>query len=118
MKFNTLIYAAAIGQATATLDILTGRPLSETIFGLTQEQVKNVDNHLARVEASASNTILEAFNTATKTFNKIVTDINKNSGTAVNDAATSVDKALTPEIRQKVKKAITSVVDATLNSLL
>ncbi|KAJ2022509.1 hypothetical protein H4S03_009509, partial [Coemansia sp. S3946] len=52
-----------------------------------------------------------------RNLNKVITEINKSSGPAINDASTSVHKAMTPEIRQKVKKAIQSVVDSTLTAL-
>ncbi|KAJ2466099.1 hypothetical protein GGI02_004486, partial [Coemansia sp. RSA 2322] len=105
-------------QATATLDLLSGRPLSEAIFGLSSQQVKNVDNTLARAEATATAGILDAYTSLAKTLGKIIGDINKNSGPAIADASAALEKALTPDVRQKLKKAINSLVDSTLNALL
>ncbi|KAJ1668315.1 hypothetical protein IW140_000381 [Coemansia sp. RSA 1813] len=110
--------AAAIGQTTATLDLLTGRPLSEAIFGMSPEQVKRVDDAVTRAEQNIQNDILNAYATVTKTLGKIISDIEKNSSASVTDAASALTKALTPDVRQKIKKAITSVVDSTLNALL
>ncbi|KAJ2051684.1 hypothetical protein GGI01_001632 [Coemansia sp. RSA 376] len=118
MKLNSLVFVAALGQATATLDLLSGRPLSEAIFGLSQQQVKNVDNAVARAENNVTNVILDLYTMISRNLNKVITEINKSSGPAINDASTSVHKAMTPEIRQKVKKAIQSVVDSTLTALL
>ncbi|KAJ2560993.1 hypothetical protein GGH95_004786 [Coemansia sp. RSA 1836] len=118
MKLNSLVFVAALGEATATLDLLSGRPLSEAIFGLSSQQVKNVDNALARVETKASNVILDFYNMFITDVRKVINEINKNSGPAVSDATIAVSKALTPDVRQKLKKAIGSVVDSTLNALL
>ncbi|KAI9505101.1 hypothetical protein GGI25_000393 [Coemansia spiralis] len=120
MQTTSLAIAAAaiIGQTTATLDLLSGRPLSEAIFGLSPEQVKRVDDTVTRAEQSIQTDILNAYAAVTKTVGKIIADIEKNSSAPVNDATNALTKALTPEVRQKVKKAITSVVDSTLNALL
>ncbi|KAJ2885289.1 hypothetical protein IWW38_005337 [Coemansia aciculifera] len=118
MKLNSLVFVAALGEATATLDLLSGRPLSEAIFGLTAQQVKNVDNAVARVETKASNVILDFYTMIAADVNKVINEINKTSGPAVADATAAVHKALTPDVRQKLKKAISSVVDATLTALL
>ncbi|KAJ1881282.1 hypothetical protein LPJ57_001706 [Coemansia sp. RSA 486] len=115
-KYIALV--AAVGQATATLDMLTGRPLSEAIFGLTPDQVKKVDSTVARVEQEAQSAAIGAYTNAAKTVGKIVADINKNAGPAVNDAAAALNKALTPDVKQKLKKAISTIVDSTLNALL
>ncbi|KAJ2803242.1 hypothetical protein H4R20_002968 [Coemansia guatemalensis] len=116
-KSFALVVAAA-GQATATLDLLSGRPLSEAIFGLSSEQVKNVDNAVTRAEQNVQSSVLNAYNTASKTITKLFADIDKNSSPAVSDATNALHKALTPDVREKVKKAINSLVDSTLNSLL
>ncbi|KAJ1672034.1 hypothetical protein GGF38_000349, partial [Coemansia sp. RSA 25] len=108
MKLNSLVFVAALGEATATLDLLSGRPLSEAIFGLSSQQVKNVDNALARVETKASNVILDFYNMFITDVRKVINEINKNSGPAVSDATIAVSKALTPDVRQKLKKAIGS----------
>ncbi|KAJ2235891.1 hypothetical protein IWW45_002231 [Coemansia sp. RSA 485] len=118
MQTKYIALAAAVGQATATLDMLTGRPLSEAIFGLTPDQVKKVDSTVARVEQEAQSAAIGAYTNAAKTVGKIVADINKNAGPAVNDAAAALNKALTPDVKQKLKKAISTIVDSTLNALL
>ncbi|KAJ2083132.1 hypothetical protein H4R24_001045 [Coemansia sp. RSA 988] len=117
VKSFALLVAAA-GQATATLDLLSGSPLSESIFGLSPEQVKNVDDVVMRAEKSVQSSVLNAFNVASKTITKLFADIDKNSCPAVSDAAKALNKALTPDVREKVKKAINSLVNTTLNSLL
>ncbi|KAJ2614569.1 hypothetical protein H4S08_001634 [Coemansia sp. RSA 1365] len=116
-KTFALIFVAA-GQATATLDLLSGRPLSEDIFGLTPEQVKNVDSVVARAGQNVQTSVLNVYNTAAKTLTKLFSDIDNHSSSAIRDAATALNKALTPDVRGKVKKAINSLVDSTLNSLL
>ncbi|KAJ2547191.1 hypothetical protein EV175_005320 [Coemansia sp. RSA 1933] len=117
--FATIVAsAAAIGQASATLDLLTGRPLSEAIFGLTPEQVKRVDGVVTRAESNIQNDILNAYATVTKTLGKIISAVEKNSSASVSDATGALAKALTPDLRQKIKKAINSVVDSTLNAIL
>ncbi|KAJ1737599.1 hypothetical protein H4S06_002927 [Coemansia sp. BCRC 34490] len=122
MKLNTLTTivasAVAIGQATATLDLLTGRPISEAIFGLSPEQVKRVDGAVTRAEQNIQNDILNVYAAAAKTVGKITSDIEKNSSSAVSEATSALTKALTPDLRQKIKKAINSVVDSTLNAIL
>ncbi|KAJ1818082.1 hypothetical protein LPJ75_001537 [Coemansia sp. RSA 2598] len=118
MQIKYIALVAAIGQATATLDMITGRPISEAIFGLTPEQVKKVDSTVARVEQEAQSAIIGAYGNAAKTIGKVVADINKTAGPAVNDAMAALNKALTPDVRQKLKKAISTVVDSTLNALL
>ncbi|KAJ2742536.1 hypothetical protein GGI20_004421 [Coemansia sp. BCRC 34301] len=118
MKLNSLVFVAALGEAAATLDLLSGRPLSEAIFGLSPQQVKNVDNAVARVETKATNVILDFYTMIAADINKVVNEINKNSGPAITDATTALHKALTPDVRQKLKKAISSVVDSTLTALL
>ncbi|KAJ2686823.1 hypothetical protein IWW39_003362 [Coemansia spiralis] len=118
MKLNSLVFVAALGQATATLDLLSGRPLSEAIFGLSEQQVKNVDNAVARAENNVTNVILDMYTMIAKNLNKVITEINKSSGPAVTDATNSLHKAMTPELKQKLKKAIQSVVDSTLTALL
>ncbi|KAJ1799032.1 hypothetical protein LPJ59_002110 [Coemansia sp. RSA 2399] len=118
-SFVTIVASAAvIGQATATLDLWTGRPLSEAIFGLSPEQVKRVDSAVNRAEENMQNNILNAYAAVTKTFGKIISEVEKNSSSAVSDATGALTKALTPDVRQKIKKAITSVVDSTLNAVL
>ncbi|KAJ2600491.1 hypothetical protein EV177_007132 [Coemansia sp. RSA 1804] len=122
MKLNSLTTivasAAAIGQATATLDLLTGRPISEAIFGLSPEQVKRVDGAVTRAEQNIQNDILNVYAAAAKTVGKITSDIEKNSSSAVSEATSALTKALTPDLRQKIKKAVNSVVDSTLNAIL
>ncbi|KAJ2065813.1 hypothetical protein GGH94_000566 [Coemansia aciculifera] len=118
MKLNSLVFVAALGQATATLDLLSGRPLSEAIFGLSQQQVKNVDNAVARAENNVTNVILDLYTMISRNLNKVISEINKSSGPAITDATTAVHKAMTPDLKQKLKKAISSVVDSTLTALL
>ncbi|KAJ1935573.1 hypothetical protein FBU59_005342 [Linderina macrospora] len=119
MQFKTLaILAAAAGHATATLDLLTGRPLSEALFGLTPAQVKSVDNRIARAEANSMAMFAQAYSNAGKSLVKIITEVDKSSAPAFNDAAAAVSKALTPDVRAKIKKAITTIVDSTLAAAL
>ncbi|KAJ2170477.1 hypothetical protein GGH16_003347, partial [Coemansia sp. RSA 560] len=110
--------AAIAGSATATLDILTGRPLSEAIFGLSSEQVKKVDTAVNRVEKNMETSVINAFTLVSKSMVKVYSEINKNSSAAVIDATKALGKALTPDVRDKLKKAINSVVDSTLNAIL
>ncbi|KAI9475131.1 hypothetical protein LPJ78_000374 [Coemansia sp. RSA 989] len=120
MQTKAIIFATAAvaSQATATLDLLSGRPLSEAIFGLSPEQVKNVDNAVARVEKNVQTSVVDAYTSAAKSLGKIFSDIDKNSSAAISDASSALSKALTPDVRDKVKKAINSLVDSTLNALL
>ncbi|KAJ2767210.1 hypothetical protein IWQ56_001404 [Coemansia nantahalensis] len=112
------VAALAAGQAAATLDLLSGRPLSEAIFGLSSQQVRNVDSALSRAEKAVETSVANVYNMAAKRLSKIVADVDKNSSPAVSDAATALNKALTPDVKEKIKKAISSVVDSTLNAVL
>ncbi|KAJ2825042.1 hypothetical protein IWW50_003037, partial [Coemansia erecta] len=46
MQYKTLALAVAVGQASATLDMLTNSQISERLFGLSSEQVKNIDRSI------------------------------------------------------------------------
>ncbi|KAJ1954502.1 hypothetical protein EC988_002400 [Linderina pennispora] len=119
MHFKTIaILAASAGHATATLDLLSGRPLSEALFGLTPAQVKNIDNRIMRAETNSMAAVANAYNNIGKTLIQIFTEVDKNSAPAFNDAAAAVSKAFTPEVRAKIKKAITTIVDSTLAAAL
>ncbi|KAJ2709455.1 hypothetical protein H4R19_004241 [Coemansia spiralis] len=120
MHAKTAAFAAAVlaaGQAAATLDLLSGRPLSEAIFGLSSQQVRNVDGALSRVEKAVENSVANVYSAAAKSLTKIVSNVDKNSSPAVGEAATALNKALTPDVRIKIKKAVNSVVDSILNAL-
>ncbi|KAJ1951918.1 hypothetical protein GGI12_006374, partial [Dipsacomyces acuminosporus] len=104
--------------ATATLDRLTGRPLSEEIFGLTPQQVKNVDSAITRAEQAGVSALANAYQGAAKTIVKMITQIDKESSPAFKDATDALNKALTPDVRDKLKKAVSSIVDSTLNVVL
>ncbi|KAJ2353756.1 hypothetical protein GGF43_003418, partial [Coemansia sp. RSA 2618] len=86
-------------------------------FDMRLDQAK-VDAAVNRVENRIENSVANAYTTATKSMAKIFSEVDKNSSAAVLDATKALGKALTPEVREKVKKAINSVVDSSLNALL
>ncbi|KAJ1891276.1 hypothetical protein LPJ66_007011 [Kickxella alabastrina] len=110
--------AVVVGQAAAVLDLTAGKHISETIFGLSPEQVKKIDTAIVRAEANAQASFLEATKDIYKYAENFYKTVDKGAGPSIRDASVALNKALTPELKQKLKKAISTFTDSTLNALL
>ncbi|KAI7834233.1 hypothetical protein BX661DRAFT_176842 [Kickxella alabastrina] len=118
MQVKYIALAVVVGQAAAVLDLTAGKHISETIFGLSPEQVKKIDTAIVRAEATAQASFLEATKDIYKYAENFYKTVDKGAGPSIRDASVALNKALTPELKQKLKKAISTFTDSTLNALL
>lgn len=112
MQFKTLALVAAVGQATATLDLLTHSQISERLFGLSSDQVKNIDRAVQEAAAPIAQAAGQVVRNLSGTSDEIITTGRK----VVRQAVQAVHEALTPEVRAKIRTGVANAVKTTLDT--
>ncbi|KAJ2767211.1 hypothetical protein IWQ56_001405 [Coemansia nantahalensis] len=114
MQLKTLAFVAAVGQATATLDLLTHSQLSERLFGLSTEQVKNIDRAVQEAAAPIAQVAGQIARNLSGTSEEILATGQK----VVRQAVQAVHQALTPDVRAKIRTGVSNAVKTTLDTYL
>ncbi|KAJ1837249.1 hypothetical protein H4R99_003665 [Coemansia sp. RSA 1722] len=112
MQFKTLAIAAAVGQATATLDILTNSQISERLFGMTSEQVKNVD----RAIHDASVPIVQAASQVLRNMHPAIDEFMAATHKVADETVNAVRQAMTPDTRAKIRTSVMNAVKTTVDN--
>ncbi|KAJ1820769.1 hypothetical protein GGH91_003681 [Coemansia sp. RSA 2671] len=112
MQFKTLALIAAVGQATATLDILTNSQISERLFGLSTEQVKNID----RAVHDASVPIVQAASQVVRTMRPAIDEFMQATHKVADETVNAVRQALTPDTRAKIRTSVMNAVKTTMDN--
>ncbi|KAJ1891277.1 hypothetical protein LPJ66_007012 [Kickxella alabastrina] len=112
MQYKTLAIIAAVGQATATLDLLTHSQISERIFGLSTEQVKNIDRAVQEAAAPIAQVAGQIVRNLSGTSDEIIVTSQK----VLRQAIKAVNEALTPEVRAKIRVGVSSAIKTTLDT--
>ncbi|KAJ1934503.1 hypothetical protein FBU59_005675 [Linderina macrospora] len=112
MQFKFIALAAVAGQAAATLDILTNSQISERLFGLSTEQVKNIDRAIHEATTPIVQVASQIVRSMRPTFEEAITDSQK----IVREAAQVVNQAFTPDVRAKIRTSVMNAVKTTLDS--
>ncbi|KAI7825939.1 hypothetical protein BX661DRAFT_184427 [Kickxella alabastrina] len=114
MQFKTLAIIAAVGQASASFDLISNTKVAENIFGGNIQKVRVVDRAVhdaaspiiqatARVVRDMQPSMLEGMTFFHATLDKVVD---------------SVHRVMTPEMRAKVRNSIINVVKTTNDNFL
>ncbi|KAJ1718760.1 hypothetical protein LPJ61_006485 [Coemansia biformis] len=112
MQLKTLAFAAAVGQATATLDILAHSQLSERLFGLSTEQVTSIDRAVQEAAAPTAQVAGPIARNLSGTSEEIVSTGQK----VVRQAVQAIHRVLTPEVHAKIRTGVSSAVKTTLDT--
>ncbi|KAJ1851152.1 hypothetical protein LPJ73_003134 [Coemansia sp. RSA 2703] len=112
MQFKTLAIAAAVGQATATLDILTNSQISERLFGMSSEQVKNVD----RAIHDASVPIVQAVGQIVRNMRPAIDEFMGATHKVADQTVDAVRQAMNPETRAKIRTSVMNAVKTTVDN--
>ncbi|KAJ1963472.1 hypothetical protein GGI12_002030 [Dipsacomyces acuminosporus] len=112
MQFKTLAIAAAVGQAAATLDVLTHSQLSERLFGFSSEQVKNIDRAVQEAAAPIAQVAGQIVRNLSGSGEEILATGQK----VVRQAAQAFHQALTPDVRAKIRTGVANAVKTTLDT--
>ncbi|KAJ2860465.1 hypothetical protein GGH94_005504 [Coemansia aciculifera] len=111
-SFKTLALIAAVGQATATLDILTNSQISERLFGLSTEQVKNID----RAVHDASVPIVQAASQIVRTMRPAIDEFMQATHKVADETVNAVRQAMTPDTRAKIRTSVMNAVKTTMDT--
>ncbi|KAJ2083054.1 hypothetical protein H4R24_001093 [Coemansia sp. RSA 988] len=112
MQYKTLALAVAIGQASATLDMITNSQLSERLFGMTSEQVKNVD----RAIHDASVPITQVASQVVRSMRPTIEELMSTTHKVTDEAFKAVHEALNPETRAKIRTSLMNAVKTTMDN--
>ncbi|KAJ2157091.1 hypothetical protein GGF46_004743 [Coemansia sp. RSA 552] len=112
MQYKTLAIAAAVGQASATLDILTNSQISESLFGMTSEQVKNVDRAVHDAGVPIAQTASQVVRSMRPAIDEFMTAIHK----VTDESVKAVHQALTPDARAKIRTSLMNAVKTTMDN--
>ncbi|KAJ1954503.1 hypothetical protein DL89DRAFT_265744 [Linderina pennispora] len=112
MQFKIFAIAAIASQAAATLDLLTHSQISERLFGLSTEQVKNIDRAIQ--EAAAP--IAQVAGQIVRNMNGSGEEVLQTGQKVVRQAVQAVHEALTPEVRAKIRTGVSNAVKTTLDT--
>ncbi|KAJ2509403.1 hypothetical protein GGI11_005893 [Coemansia sp. RSA 2049] len=112
MQLKTIAIAAAVGQATATLDALTNSNISERLFGLSTEQVKNID----RSFHDAGAPIVQVASQVVRNMRPAIDEFMAASHKVADQAFNAVQQAMTPDARAKIRTGLMNAVKTTMDS--
>ncbi|KAJ1830682.1 hypothetical protein LPJ63_004777 [Coemansia sp. RSA 2711] len=112
MQYKTLALAVAVGQASATLDLITNSQLSERLFGLSSEQVKNID----RAVHDAGVPIAQLASQVVRNMRPAVNEFAAATHKIVDESVNAVHQALTPDTRAKIRTSILNAVKTTMDA--
>ncbi|ORX74435.1 hypothetical protein DL89DRAFT_254278 [Linderina pennispora] len=112
MQFKLFAIAAIASQAAATLDVLTNSQISERLFGLSTEQVKNIDRAVHEATTPIVQVASQIVRSMRPTFEEALADSQK----IVREAAQVVNQAFTPDVRAKIRTSVMNAVKTTLDS--
>ncbi|KAJ2749704.1 hypothetical protein IWQ56_007176 [Coemansia nantahalensis] len=112
MQYKTLALALAVGQASATLDALTGTQISERLFGMTPEQVKAVD----KVIHDATVPIVQAASQVVRTLRPAIDDFANAAHKFADETVNAVRQAMTPDSRAKIRTNVMNAVKTTMDN--
>ncbi|KAJ2780249.1 hypothetical protein H4R18_003561 [Coemansia javaensis] len=112
MQFKALALAVAVGQASATLDLITNSQLSERLFGMTPEQVKNVD----RAIHDAGVPIVQAASQVVRNMRPAVDEFAAAAHKFADEAVGAVRQVLNPDSRAKIRTGVMNAVKTTMDN--
>ncbi|KAJ2137881.1 hypothetical protein IW136_003340 [Coemansia sp. RSA 678] len=112
MQIKTLALAVAVGQASATFDMITNSQISERLFGMSSEQVKNID----RAIHDASVPFTQLAGQVVRSMRPAVEEFVSTAHKAADQTFNAVNQALTPDTRAKIRTGIMNVVKTTMDN--
>ncbi|KAJ2804003.1 hypothetical protein H4R20_002677 [Coemansia guatemalensis] len=112
MQYKTLALAVAVGQASATLDLITNSQISERLFGMTPEQVKNVD----RAVHDASVPIVQVASQVVRNMRPTIEQFMASTHKVADEAVKAVHEALNPDARAKIRTSVMNAVKTTMDN--
>lgn len=112
MQFKTLALVAAVGQATATLDILTNSQISERLFGLSTEQVKNIDRSIHE----ATVPIVQVAGQVMRNMRPAIDEMLSSTHKIADEAIHAIRQAMTPDTRAKIRTGVMNAVKTTVDN--
>ncbi|KAJ1664749.1 hypothetical protein IW140_002976 [Coemansia sp. RSA 1813] len=112
MQLKTIVIAAAIGQATATLDVITNSNIVERMFGITTEQVKNIDRSIH----DASVPVVQVASQVVRSMRPTIEEFMSTSHKVADETFKAIQQAMTPDTRAKIRTGIMNVVKTTMDS--
>ncbi|KAJ1866502.1 hypothetical protein LPJ78_001763 [Coemansia sp. RSA 989] len=102
----------ALGQASATLDMITNSQISERLFGMTSEQVKNVD----RAIHDASVPVVQAASQVVRNMRPAIDEFMAATHKVADETVKAVHQALTPDTRAKIRTSVMNAVKTTMDN--
>ncbi|KAJ2717120.1 hypothetical protein H4R19_000205 [Coemansia spiralis] len=112
MQYKTLALAVAVGQASATLDAITGTQISERLFGMTSEQVKNVD----RAIHDASVPVVQAASQVLRTMRPAIDEFANAAHKFADVAVDAIRQTMNPDSRAKIRTSVMNAVKTTMDN--
>ncbi|KAJ2648340.1 hypothetical protein IWW40_003978 [Coemansia sp. RSA 1250] len=105
-------FEVALGQASATLDMITNSQISERLFGMTSEQVKNVD----RAIHDASVPVVQAASQVVRNMRPAIDEFMAATHKVADETVKAVHQALTPDTRAKIRTSVMNAVKTTMDN--